>query len=185
MKKVLIVLLVLILVLVGGAAAVGFLADDKFDHRDTYVIDAPVAKVWAIVGDPSRAKEWLPKEGHGGIAEVRRNSPKEGQHVYVQGDGSMLTLDVVDRVENQKYLERVVGNTAGMEKVFVEVTWGWELADNGDGKTKATTVMFGQSTKPMGTLMGKVMGVMGGHKKYTEKMAKNVEAVAKGQKAPN
>lgn len=183
MKKVLIFLLVLILLVVGGALAVGFLADPSFNYRKEFVIDVPPAKVWEVVGDNKRTKDWLPKDDGGGVTETRPNSPKEGQHIYVQGDGTTMTMEVVAREDGKKYLERVVASTSGMEKMFPEMTWGWEVADGGNGKTKLTSIMYGKAAKPLGTLMNRVMTATGGYDKFTKNMTENISSVAQGGKA--
>lgn len=196
MMKILKVLLLLVVLALGAAAAIGFGSDAEFKGRHEVVIDAPVDKVWAIVSDPRRTPEWFPTDMEGGgvkevkgasLAEKALDIAKEGdtsalsRHTYVRGDGKTLTMEVVDRQPKRRYLEKVVATDTGMDKLFPEMAWGFELEPAGTGQTKLILFDQGKAAKPMGTLARKLMTWSGSSKHFMESMAKGIEKLAKAK----
>jgi uncharacterized protein YndB with AHSA1/START domain len=182
---------------------VGFASSPEFEDRHEVLVDAPPGKVWEIVSDPKRTPEWLPKEmTDGGIVEVRTTpagekllkgaeqllktgsvDPKSlGRHTYVRADKKTMTLEVVAYERNKKYMERVVETDTGMDSFFPEMQWGFELAEAGEGKTRLTVIDGGRAARPHGTFMGKMMAWTGRKRDLFEKMARNIETLAKGDK---
>ncbi len=194
MMKLVKVLLLLVVLAIGGAAAIGFGSDPEFKGRHEVVLDAPVDKVWAIVSDPRRTPEWFPTDmDGGGVKEVKGATlgeklldvAKEGytapltRHTYVRGDGKTLTMEIVDRQYKRRYMEKVIATDTGMDKLFPEMAWGFELEPVGTGQTKLVLFDQGKAAKPVGTLARKLMGWSGSSKHFMESMARNIEKLAK------
>lgn len=200
MKKVLKFLLLFVVLIVVAGLAIGFLASPQFEEREDFVIDAPIGKVWSVISDPSKTKDWLPAHSEEEkIVEVKtpgalETLAKAGEqvaktgdvdvkkltrHTYVQKNGATITVEVEESERNKRYMEHVVQETAGMSKFFPDVRWGFELAEAEGGKTKLTPVMRGTAAKPLGTLMNRVMRWTGQGSKFRRQMATNVETLAK------
>ncbi|HVY61156.1 MAG TPA: SRPBCC family protein [Planctomycetota bacterium] len=197
------IILVVLVLIVGGLAAVGFLADPKQDARTTITIDAPVEKVFALVADPTRTKEWLPKDigeiestevkakgvaekaagalldaAMGGGTNNGKNAPT---HIHHFKGGKKLALQVTELKPNQAYMERVVETDMGMEKIFSEIEWGFEMQKSAADpkKTDLTVVMKSEATKPLGNAMCHVMRLFHPPRKDAEVLAGCVEAAAR------
>ncbi len=198
--------LLLVAVLAAGAVlGIGFTQDPQLDVRTTVLIDAPVDDVWDVVSDPRRTPEWLPQdlgpiertEVHAkGIVEkaagvaidaVLGGGTKAGTesptHTYVGPKGSIdMQISTREKVGRKyRYMERVVRDTMGFDRFFASMAWGFELKPDGD-KTKLTVIQSGVAKKPHGTFLKAVLGWLGKTERNATRIARNVEAVAKGRK---
>jgi carbon monoxide dehydrogenase subunit G len=204
MKKLLKIFLVLAVLFVGAGLAVGFLADPAFESKVPFVVSAPVEQVFALVSDPSRVKEWLPKDAAdiestemlgkglldkaagaaldaalGGGTNAGKMTPT---HVYHLAGGAKMEMQTTAREKNAKYLERVVGGDSGLEKMVSSIEWGFEMAPvEGDrSKTALTVVSRGVARKPVGNLAFAVGRLIGMEQRNAREIAANVEkALAK------
>jgi uncharacterized protein YndB with AHSA1/START domain len=196
--------LIFFVVLIVAALGIGFAADPKMVVKNEYVIDAPVAKVWAVISDRNQVKSWMPDHGNADekivdvkapsalelAARASEDAAKTGnvhaekltRHTYVHANGTETTVEVEKYEPNKTYAEKVVADTTGMAKMFPEMHWGFEMAEAEGGKTKLTPFMWGTAAKPHGTLMSKFAAMTGMNDKFQAQMAKNIEALAQKQK---
>lgn len=204
MKILKIILGLIVLIVVAGAGA-GFALDPKVSERNTLTIDAPVDKVFALVANPTRTKEWLPS-GIGtidktevkakGVAEKAAgalldaamgggtNAGKSAPtHIHTFADGKTLALQTTELKPNEKYMERVVETDMPLKNFMVVpgLEWGFEMQKNAADpkKTDLTVVMTGEATKPLGNVMHHVGSVFGMAKRNNEVMIRMVESAAK------
>jgi carbon monoxide dehydrogenase subunit G len=200
MFKLLKLLFLLVLLAAAAGAGIGYAQDPHMVARTTIRVDAPIAKVWAVVSDPRRTPEWLPQDlmkidkvelmGKGllekaagaaldaAIGIETKSGEKTPTHRYVGADGKVLGMQVTAAEKNKRYMERVVEDTTGMGRFFESMSWGFELAEEG-GKTKLTLVQDGMGKKPLGTLLAFIMQKTGKTESNARRMAANIEALAK------
>jgi len=196
--KVFFLVLVLVVALLLG---IGYLASDQVDWREQVTIDAPVGQVFALVVNPTRVPEWLPKseadiakvevfkaglakKGIGAIAEafgLGKTQSKDPTHRYVLAGGTDRYLDMqITSVElNRHYMEKVVGGTSALVDLFKTIEWGYEMrADPADpGKTQLTVIWRGVTARPLGVFMSKANSLAGLPAKNAEEMAKNITRI--------
>lgn len=201
MKKLLKWLASIVALVVCGGAGIGFLADARFASRHEVVIDAPIGKVWDVVSEPNRVPEWLPPEPGGmGVAEVReaglvemaaraleRSSKGEarksyGRHTYVTPEKKTITVEVVERESRRRLVEHVTATDTFLDDLFSDLSWGFELSEAGEGRTRLTVLDEGTARRPAGVLLVKAGEWTGMRRREKEKIARNVEAVAQGKK---
>jgi hypothetical protein len=189
--------LVLLVVLAALAAmGVGFTAQERFEDRDTFVIDAAPERVWALVADPRLTGRWLPPEmAGGGIVDVKEAAPPTGtsapsagadpligrRFVYHQKDGKTITIEVVERVAGRRCVDRVVESSIGFEGYFPELAWGFEVAAAEGGRTSLSPIQLGRAARPFGTLMRRMMEWSGETPKMHAELARAVERAVKAE----
>jgi uncharacterized protein YndB with AHSA1/START domain len=104
-------------------------------YRHQALIQAPIERVWALVGNPIRHPEWFPR-----VVEVRGDSFRPGD-VYVQVTqqpvGTQTTSLEIDRLDDLRELSfhcRDTGTythwllTPARDDTFVEAEFGMEPA---------------------------------------------------------
>lgn len=203
MKKVLKIVGVLIVLIVAAGAITGFVHDPKFDRHEVVIVNAPVEKVFALVGDPRNAAKWLPKSA----AEVESTEMKGSgllekaagavvdkalgggtaagtmtpTHVYHLKGGKAMEMQIVSVKPNQEYLERMVGGNSGFEMMVSDITWGFDMApaDGDKTKTKLTVVSKGEAKKPLGNLIFAIGQLTGEPHKHAVEMGENIEKALK------
>jgi uncharacterized protein YndB with AHSA1/START domain len=102
-------------------------------YRQQALIQAPIDRVWELVGDPRRHPEWFPR-----VVEVRGDSFDAGDvfiQVTRQPTGNLTTSLEIDRLEDMRELSfhcRDTGMrvhwflTAARDDTFVEAEFGME-----------------------------------------------------------
>jgi uncharacterized protein YndB with AHSA1/START domain len=103
------------------------------EYRHQALIEAPIERVWALVGNPARHPEWFPR-----VVEVRGDSFKPGD-VFVQVTRQPIGIGTtsleIDRLEDMRELSfhcRDTGTythwllTPAREDTFVEAEFGME-----------------------------------------------------------
>jgi hypothetical protein len=206
-KKVLFVIVGVVVLLVGTVVAVGFIADPKFDQRNMVVVNAPVERVFAVVADPTRCKDWMPQDimpvestelKAKGAAEKAAgaalnaalgsaaNGANAATHVYHHKDGKTLEMQTVRIVPMKEVRERIVGGDAMIVGFFDEMTWGFEMqpAKDDPKKTELTCFAEGRSKKPVANFMNHLFEKLGVPRKHAEEMAHGVEQAANATPAP-
>jgi hypothetical protein len=204
MKKFLKIVLVIVLLLVVAALGVGFGTDAAFDQRFPETINAPVAKTYALLSDPRRTPEWLPKDA-GDITSVEirnaggakaaglaldaalgggtNNGKDVITHTYHMKDGTTLDMHTEEAVLDRKYTERIVGGNNQMATMFTSMTWGFEMEPDGPAKTRLYVISKGEAKKPVPNLVNKVMTVMHCGEKNAATMAGTIQAALDKQPA--
>jgi len=202
-------LLLLLIAFSFGVIVYGYKQDDRFEHRDTYTIDAAPERVWALVADPRNTSKWLPPEMcGGGLVEIKEAAAPTGtaapaapapavaeaagsaaaflgkRYVYLQKDRESITIEPTERVQGKRAVDKVVANTIGFEGYFPELAWGFEIAPAEGGRTTLTPLQIGRAAKPWGTIMVRMMEWSGETKKMHAALAKSVEAAAKAPETP-
>ena len=104
-------------------------------YRQQALIQAPIERVWELVGNPARHPEWFPR-----VVEVRGDSFDAGDvfvQVTQQPIGTATTSLEIDRVEDMRELSfhcRDAGTkvswylTPAREDTFVEAEFGMDPA---------------------------------------------------------
>jgi hypothetical protein len=203
MKKVLKILGALLVLVIGAGLAIGFAHDAKFDQREVVIVNAPVEKVYALVGDPRNVSKWLPKSAGdiestemlgSGVLEKAAGAAIDKAlgggsaagtmtptHVYHLRGGKRMEMQIVSRKKDEEFLERMVGGDSGFEKMVSDITWGFDMApaDGDSTKTKLTVVSRGEAKKPLGNLIFAIGQMMGEAHKHAVEMGDNIEKALK------
>ena len=100
--------------------------------HEQVVIDAPVASVWELVGDPGRYPEWLPR-----VFEIQGDRFEEGaqfiqvsQHRFVGRDEAHFLIDALDELREIRMHCVISGMfvhwqlTEAQGGTFVDATFG-------------------------------------------------------------
>lgn len=207
-KLLLKVVVLLLVVLVALLLGVGYLASDQVDSRIEVTVDAPVGSVFALVVNPTRVPEWLPKgscdvekaeifkaglamKAIGGLADalgLGKTGSNDPTHRYVMkgGTGRYLDMQITSLDPNHRYMEKVVGGTSALVDLFKTIEWGYEMeADPGDpGKTKMIVIWKGVAARPLGVFMSKANASAGLPQQNAEEIAANISRVLK-QSSPS
>lgn len=181
-----------------GLLAVGLLSKPAFESRTTHVVGASPARVFAVVGDPRRTGEWLPKEV-ADIVEVRTHATgvagklfdalvghdqsRRATHTYRMRDGTTLDMQVTAWVPGREFKERVVGGNA-LGSGVSDAEWGFELApvDGQPDQTQLVVTQKGLATNVLSRAMTFVMRQLGVWERSAAGMAAGIEVAAKGSK---
>ena len=160
-----------------------------------------VGKVWALVSDPKRTGEWLPKEimeidsveivkssaagklagamidsAIGGGSNAGKNLPT---HVYHTKSGKTLEMQTTDAIANKKCAERVVGGTDDTATMFKSMSWGMEMEPAEGNKTKLTMLSKGEAAKPVCNFVHHLLTWAHMTEKFNQAMVTSIETVAK------
>ncbi|MHC4830549.1 MAG: SRPBCC family protein [Planctomycetota bacterium] len=194
----------LVVLVIGLVIGIGFLAGQDSSSNVKVVVNASPAQIFAVVGNPKRTPEWLPKDvmdiksvevfNEGLIKNVAagtleafglKAATDDPTHRYVNQDDKYLDMQITSFIPGQKYMEKVVGGTDSFTSLFEDATWGFELKPLEGNANKTTLFVIGQhkAKRPFGVFLSKLMQWSGAHEQGAADMAKGIEAAIKGKEA--
>jgi carbon monoxide dehydrogenase subunit G len=123
-------------------------------------IDAPIDEVWKAVEDVEKVPDW--QGGMKGIEALERDDQGRPTLVETEADAKVTTVKTKVRFSyegpNRLFWKQEKGDLKSMDG-------SWELEDLGDGRTRATYALEGDTGRMLGMLIrgpveGKLMNVL-------------------------